>query len=781
MKKVEESTAVNVDDNVNILDVIFRVLRYWKLILLIVTCSLILGVCYIFITPKKYMATTSILLMEEGNAKAASGGFDLESMGLLTTTNNIDNEIALLTSPDIMLRVVDDLKLYCSYYIKDKFREIDIYKNSPYLVSLDNDSILSATKIELSIVKENKKYLIRGRYSDYGNWIEISKESTTLPVNINIKGANVLISLAENSMEMQESSLEVFVDIQNPISVADSYASILNVSTVTKFASTLSLDVISSNADKGKDVLLKLIEVYNLDNVRDKNMTALNAAVFINERIADIGVELGDVEKDVENFKKNQGITDISNEAQVYMQQYSAADGRLLEIETQIKIVEMVETFIKNSNNKTTPIPNIGLVDAGLSASILEYNNKILNYNPVLSTTNEDNPTRIRVLAELEMLRESILDLIENMRRSQLIAKTDLEKQVSQNLVRIKSLPSLERGLLEKMRQQQIKENLYLFLLQKREESNIMLASNSDKAKVVIKPRSTNIPVIPNNKMVLLVAFVLGLIISLLVVYARSLFYNKIEDKEDLARLSDVPVIGTIIKNDGSDAVVVKEGSDSPISELFRYLRNKIEFVLGSKENQVVLVTSTISGEGKTFVSVNLASAFALNNKKVLLLGMDVRNPQLATAMGFSKSYGLTDYISGNIEDWRTLLVQVKDNSNLSVLQAGTIPPNPNELLKSKRIRNMIDEMKSEYDLVVIDSAPLGIISDTYALSEYTDFTLYVVRENVTFKSSVKFLNEEYAGNQFSNMYVLLNGSTKRTGSYSYYGAKGYGYAHDSK
>lgn len=777
MKKSEISTAdINNEDNINIIDVILRFLRYWKLILFMLLLSLIIGTCYTFVAPKKYMASASILLTEGGNSNKGTGNLDLESLGLLTTTNNIDNEIALLTSPDLMLQVVNDLKLNYSYYIKDKFREIDIYKNSPYSAILDNDSILAITSIEFMIEKRNNKYYVAGKYTGYeGELHSILSESESLPIILNILGTNLKIEAANKTVEKEENSLEVFVSIKNPVGVADGYASMIDISTVTKYASTLSLKITTSNSQKGKDILSNLIQAYNIDNVNDKNKMALNTATFINERIADIGLELGDVEKDVEEFKKTQGITNLSNEANIYIQQSTVADTRLVDIETQIKIVEMIEAFIKDSDNETNPIPNIGMTDPSLSSSILEYNNKILSYNPILSTTSKDNPTRERILTEITMLRSNILDLVKSVKKSLLISKTDIDKQLNLNLSKIRSLPTLERGLVEKMRQQQIKENLYLFLLQKREESNIMMASNSDKAKIVIKARSSNAPVVPNGRMILLISAVLGIVVSIFIVYLRTLLHNKIESKEDLERISEVPVIAAITKNDEDQPIVVRENTNTPISELFRYLRNKIEFVLEKKSNNTILVTSTISGEGKTFVSVNLASAFALNNKKVLLIGMDIRNPQLSTVMNFSKGYGLTDYLSGHKENWRDLLVTIKDNNNLSVLQAGTIPPNPNELLKSKRLQSLMQELKAEYDVIIVDSAPLGIISDTYALSELADFTLYVVRENVTFKSAINFINEEYRENQFSNMYLLLNGSTLDEGS-RMFGMGGYGY-----
>lgn len=781
---MKRDTGVNTesidDDNINILETLSRYLEYWKLMVVIVAVALFIGVCYMFVASKKYQASASILLIEENSKGKGASGFDLESIGLLSTTNNIDNEIAILKSPDLMLEVVKNLDLNKTYYIKDKFREVDIYKNSPYVVFVDNDSLLRSSVINFSITHESGKYNVLGECINQGTEAKsnISYNFESLPAHFDVLGTQITISKSSEAKQNQVYP-EVFVKIGNPISIADGYAFRLNVSTVTKYASTLSLEITSSNPQKGMDILTELIRFYNIDNVKDKSKTAQRTSAFINERIASISVELGDVEKDVETYKQNKGITDLTSEAQLYMQQTASNNEKLIEVNTQIKIVSLIEEFINDSNNDESAIPTIGLMDTGLVASIGEYNNKLIGYSTLLATTSESNPTRHRVLNELSLSRENIKSLVKNVKNTMLITKREIEKELNSNTSRIHSLPSVQRGLVERMRQQQIKEELYLFLLQKREESNITIAATSDKAKTVIRPRDTGYPIFPNKKIILFASFLAGFFVSLVVVYILLALRNKIESREELETLSLTPVLGVISKNeDLSSNIVVNKGAMSPISELFRYLRNRIEFVLDNQSNKNILITSTVAGEGKTFVAVNLACSLALDNKSVLLIGMDVRNPQLANVIGFSKGAGFTDYLVGVKEKWEDLLVRpIKDYPNLDVLQAGTIPPNPNELLKSKGVKDFFEEVQQKYDYIVIDTAPLGVISDTYELSQYVNFTLYVTRENVTHKSAIDFVNEQYLEKRLPNMYLVLNDvNLSSENSYRYGYSRSYGY-----
>lgn len=764
-----------VDGSINIVSIFQKYLAHWKLVLALMSIVLLVGVFCIFLSPKKYLSYTTVLLIEEKSKGKGAGAIELD-LGLLSTTNNIDNEITLFKSPDLMLGVVKELDLHYVYSIKNKLREIDIYKHSPYRVKLENDSILHNTSLNFSISKEGAGFNVSGFYTQGGQKSEFIEKLNSLPASFPILGTKLNIEL--DSLEPNGVLDEVYIKISNPLSIADHYSRILDVSTETKYSSALVFNIKTSHPQKGKDILTQLIKAYNLDNQIDKNKEALSTAHFISERIQSIAVELGDVERDVEKYKQNQGITNLSGEAQLYMGQTALNTEKQIEIETQLRIVNMISEFIRQPENKEKVIPNIGLTDPGLVSAITDYNARLLNYTSISSSLGQENPVKIRALAELEIARGGILSLVDEVVKSIRITKQNIDNQLSLNATKIYSLPMQERGLLEKMRQQQTKENLYLFLLQKREEANITMAAVSDKAKVIVNPRSTVSAVSPNKTIILLISIIIGFVVSSLVIYILVLLKNKIENREELEAATLVPILGVITKNEEDKSIVMSKNSVTPIAELFRYLRNRIEFVLESHPHKSILVTSTVSGEGKTFISINLACAFALNDKKVLLVGMDVRNPQLAGVVGFSKGPGLTDYIVGSKENWRDLLVSpLTENPNLDILQAGTIPPNPNELLKSSKIQQFFEEAKNEYDLIIMDTAPIGIISDTYELSHLATLTLYVTRENVTYKSAIPFINDQFKEKRFANMFLVLNDadlSSTRSYRYGYTGTYGY-------
>ena len=450
--------------------------------------------------------------------------------------------------------------------------------------------------------------------------------------------------------------------------------------------------------------------------------------------------------------------------------------GRLF-VSGELKTIEWIENFVLRPDNNYKLIPNLGITDPGLAAIIGQYNESLLAYQRLERSTSEDSPSRQAVISELHNTRESIQNAVNAIRRGLNISKLEADRQASQISSRIRTVPMQERGLLEVTRQQQIKQALYLYLMQVREETSITMASTADKAKVITDPIIPEKPISPKRNIILLISFLIGVIIPIVIIYIRELMELNISGREELEKLSDVTVIGEIMKKDEDDVIVVGKNKTTPIVELFRTLRNNIQFILDEPDKKIVLVTSTVPGEGKTFVSVNTAVSFALSEKKILLIGMDIRNPKLAIDMNFPKGNGLTAYLSGNEPDWKKLLASVKEFPNLDILQAGIIPPNPNELLMKPVLKELLDEARELYDVIVVDSAPIGVVSDTFLLASYVDATVYVTRENVTPKNAIMFVNEVYHDKKLPNMYMVINGvePSKNKGRYGRYG---YGYTY---
>lgn len=514
-------------------------------------------------------------------------------------------------------------------------------------------------------------------------------------------------------------------------------------------------------------------------NVNIKNEIAYNTAIFINDRLKEISVELGDAEENVVDFKQKNQITDLSTEAQLFVQQTGENEQKLLEVETQLNVISLIERFVQNPANKFSVIPNIGIADLGLAQIINDYNNKLLVSEVQLKGLGEENPTRIRLTDDINNMRSSISNSLKNVKQTYNISKQDLLKQSSSTKSRVLSVPQQERGLIEKVREQRIKENLFLFLMQKREETNLSIASTANKARIIVSPQEDITPIAPKSNIIILSVLILGFLCPIVIIYLINLFKVQIRSRSELEKLSEVPIIGQIGKNEVKDQVVIRSNQSSGIAEMFRSLRNNLNFILKHKVNQTILVTSTASGEGKTFISVNLSMSFALSGKKVLIVGGDIRNPKLRNYVQVSRNKGLSDYLVSD-DSWRNYVNDSGLNDNLKVMVAGTIPPNPNELLMEPRLKEFMLQAREEFDFVIFDTAPVGLVSDTYLIDEYVDVTLYIVRENVTPRAAVDFMNMQKSEGKLINMYLVLNDSYLDS-SYRYGYGKEYGYDSKSK
>lgn len=784
MNKFSTDSVNNTEntEEIDLREIIFKYLRHWKWFVLSIIIFLILGSIVYLRMDREFSISTSVLLKENqgsGPQKSSPLG-SLEELGLLSTTNNIDNEIAVFSSPNLMKQIVLALELQTSYFEGGIFRDTEVYKNCPYYVRLEDikpDDLKGYIKFSINNLGE-KGIAIEGKYIIKEEEVTIEGKLEKLPGFINLPSELGRLYITQRPEANKEKLNETYyVQINNAQRVAYDLAKQIQISPTTKTSSvlTISLDVL--NISKGIDILNNVVKIYNTNNVQENNEMAINTSNFINERLDSITIELSGIEDKVVNFKKEQGITDLSTEAKIFVEQTATIEEKRIETETQLKTVELIENFIHKPNNDYKLIPTLGITDLGLAEVITKYNESLLAYQRLERSASENNPARERALAELMSTRQSIQAAINNVKNALGISKFESEKQANQISSRIKSVPTQERGLLEVTRQQQIKQALYLYLMQVREETSITMASTSDKAKVITDPVIPDYPVSPKKNIIFLAALLIGIIVPVIVIYIKDLLQLNITGREELEKLSNATVIGEIMKKEGDDIIVVKDNRTTPIVELFRTLRNNVQFVLDEPEKKIILVTSTIPGEGKTFVSINLAASFAISDKKILLLGMDIRNPKLAADMNFPKGAGLTSYLSGSVQDWKTMLLQAKNFPNMDILQAGAIPPNPNELLMKPLLKKLLDEARTLYDVIIIDSAPIGVVSDTFLISSYANTTVYVTRENVTPKNAITFINEVHRDNKLPNMYLVINGveMTKNKGRHGRYG---YGYTY---
>jgi capsular exopolysaccharide synthesis family protein len=616
--------------------------------------------------------------------------------------------------------------------------------------------------------------------------------------SIQAKATDTLIVLPFMPLQMKamanvDPGTKVEVHLRNPTTVAQGLLNSLSINLTGKTTSVVIVSLNTVHPQKGKDILTKYVNVYNDDNMSDQNMVAENTAAFLDERLAILTEELADVEQKVERYKQSEELTDISSEAKLFLEQSSANEQKRLETETQLSIVRDLEAYLSAPGGRDQLLPaGTGLQSTSLNSLIGEYNTLLLQRNRLRRTASADNQAMLDLTAQLESMAESLHASIAREKRNLNIVLEDIKRQATLYSSRITSIPRQEREFLEIQRQQSVKAALYLFLLQKKEENFLSMTVVVPKAKVIDVARSSGNPITPRKMIVLFAALLLGLGLPVVVIFIREQLRFYIENKTELEKMSKVPVLGEIPKSSELGNIVLHEHSTNTLAEMYRLLRTNLLFVLGTDHKKVLLVTSSVGGEGKTFMSINLGLSLAFLNKKVLVIGLDVRKPKLAEYLGMDNKTGITLYLSGHMSKEK-LIRPSGVHKNLDVLPAGPIPPNPNELLARQELDDLIAHYRETYDYIILDSAPVGAVSDSYQLNRFADVCLYVVRAEYTHKQNIIDAEENHTLNKLNNMYFVLNASDVQKSGYRYgyrygYGKKygygggyGYGYGEDNQ
>lgn len=569
------------------------------------------------------------------------------------------------------------------------------------------------------------------------------------------------------------------VSIVNPLSVAKGYRTALSIEPTSKTTSVVTVSVKNTSKKRGEDFINKLIEIYNKNANNDKNEVAQNTARFIDERISVINQELGTTEQELESFKREAGLTDLSSDAQLAISEQSAYEKLCVENGTQLNLIQYLSEYIRKPENVTATLPaNVGLNDETLSGLIAQYNALILERNRLLRTSSETNPVVRRLDSNIEDMRAGIITTIASVRKGLLITKADLDRQAGKYAGRISNAPAQERRFVSIQRQQEIKAGLYLMLLQKREENNIALAATANNAKIIDDAIADDFPISPQSKKIYMIALVLGLGIPVGVIYLLNLLSFRIEGRADVEKLTDVPIIGDVPLTEPeaghTHTIAVRENDNDIMAETFRSLRTNLLFILGDPDKKVILVTSTMSGEGKTFIASNLAVSLALLGKKVIIVGLDIRKPGLNKVFHIPhKERGITQYLSApQSTDLRSMVLPTDISVNLSVLPGGAVPPNPTELLARQSLADAIDILKKEYDYIVLDTAPIGMVTDTQLIARVADASIYVCRADYTHKNDYRLINELYNNKRLPNLCTVINGLDMTKKKYGYY----YGY-----
>jgi capsular exopolysaccharide synthesis family protein len=771
MKMQENMTEGNNEETISIIEILLRFARYWKWFVLGIALALTIVFIYLRYTTPVYSVSSSIILKEARTQRLepSIGAMDGLQLGGLAAVSNLENEIYILQSRSLIRNVINRLNLHTSYIVDGRIKSTDLYNQSPVVVSMAQsklDSLKQNILFEMTV--DNGSVSVSGLFDG----MQQDTVFTVLPAQLHTPLGDISFTRRPGSVM---DSRQVNVVIQHPEAVIRQYRGSLSVQQASKQASVLNLSINTPYPQKGRDFLNMLVEVYNNETIEDNKMEAFNTQAFINERILIINDELSEAERDVEDYKRSQGLTDLQADLQRSMQMGSQYEQQLVQVETQLNVVNSLNEYINDPGNENKTIPaNVGLEDPTLAATTSEYNRLVLERERLSQSMTDDNPAMVRLDEQISGLRQNINSSINSVQQGLSIQRRDARNQTNIYGGRIGSIPTQEREFMELSRKQQIKASLFLMLLQKREENALQLAATANSAKVLDEALLDG-QVSPRRMILLLAALMLGVLIPAGIIYLMDILQYKIRTRTDVDRISKVPVLGEVPLHDEDNNVAVLENETRPIDEAFRMARTNLLLTLGS-DNKVVVFTSTVSGEGKTFVALNMAISAALLDKKVLLIGLDLRIPRLREYLDLETRDGVTSYLSGFEKDIDKLIVPSGIHPKLDVMPAGPIPPNPAELLSRETLDHAIEKLKEEYDYIFLDSAPSAEVTDTLVLSRVTDATVYVCRVDYSSKGNLRFANNLMQENKLKNMVLVVNGVSDFLRGYGY--GYGYGYGH---
>ena len=772
------------EENIDVKELLFKYLIHWPWFVGAVVACLIAAWVYLYTSTPVYNISATVLIKDDKKGGSAGMLSGLESLGLdgmVSSSQNIDNEIEVLHSKTIAKEVVEDLGLYISYMDEDEFPSRNIYKTSPVQVSLtpqEADLLEEPMIVEMTLQPQGSMD-VNVKIGDD----EYQKHFEKLPAVFPTERGTLAFFLPPDSVLSSKRTLEETTDsekttrnitatINKPLAVAKGYCKNMTIEPTSKTTSVAVISLKNSNVQRGKDFINKLLEMYNINTNNDKNEVAQKTAEFINERISIISKELGSTEKDLESFKRGAGITDLTSDAQIALTGSAEYEKKRVENQTQINLLQDLQKYMQNEGYEVLP-SNIGLQDLNLAAAINRYNEVLVERKRLLRTSTENNPTIINLDTSISAMKENVQVSLDRVLRGLYITKADLDREANRYSRRISEAPGQEREFVSIARQQEIKAGLYLMLLQKREENAITLAATANNAKIIDDAIADDAPVSPKRKMIYLIALVLGVGIPVGVIYLLELTKFKIEGRSDVEKLTSVPIVGDIpLTDEKQGAIAVFENQNNLMSETFRNIRTNLQFML-ENDKKVILVTSTVSGEGKSFISANLAISLSLLGKKVVIVGLDIRKPGLNKVFNIPrKEVGITQYLA-NPEKNLMDLVQLSDVSkNLYILPGGTVPPNPTELLARDGLDKAIETLKKNFDYVILDTAPVGMVTDTLLIGRVADLSVYVCRADYTHKNEYTLINELAENNKLPSLCTVINGLDLKKRKYGYY----YGY-----
>lgn len=721
----------------------------------------------------QYTTKANILISQEDE----KGGGMMQAFGnlgsIFGSKGDVDDEVYIVKSHSVLRDVVKDLSLNRSHYVKiAPMMKIFHYQDYPVDVLCEAsipDTLMTGLEFR---VKVNDKGQVNVK--TYADGLKIDQvEKATFPVTLKLPYGRFVLTPTKYYVKGEDLTTNIFFSGYN--AAAEELAQDLNIFIADKKSNVITLVSKSTDPQYSRDVLNDVVVRYNQRGIDEHNLKEQKTAEFIDERLSLLTGDLDSTEKGIESFKKTQGMTDLTADVTYNLTKKGNLEQQLVNAEINVEVTRMLKDFIDDPANKYALIPSTN-VTADAQQAVKAYNDLILQRINLQRDAKSNSVSLHRLDDQIDAMRLSMIESLDKSYRSAVLARNDIQLTVSRTEGELGQVPYQERIYRSIMRQQEIKEQLYLYLLQRREETSMSMANSVPKGVIVDEAYTLSETSGMSPKIYGLIGALFGLLLIPVYLYIRRSIRSKFESKEELEKITDVPMLGEVCTSRSGDHLVVKPGGSTSVAELFRLIRANLQFVLNGSDEKVILMTSTVSGEGKSFISINLASSLALLGKKVLLIGMDIRAPKLKEYLGVDSKFGLTEYLSSDDIPLEDIILHNAVMDNLDIITSGPVPPNPGELLLSKKVDKMFEKLREMYDYIIVDSAPVGMVSDTFSLSRISDATVYVCRANYTGLRDVKFFNELYNDGRLKKMSLVVNG-TKASKGYGY----GYGDHTDAK
>ncbi|WP_439881737.1 GumC family protein [Pontibacter sp. MBLB2868] len=753
-------------ESIDIKGVLAKYLRYWYLFVLGVVLSLAIAYLYLRYATPLYSVSSTLLVKDD--QQGANVLFS--DLALLQNSKSMENEIIVLKSSTLMQRVLTELSLNTRYFVDGRVKSIELYgENRPIKVIASNLDSAALRKTFTIHVKDKNIFELED---------EAGSATYQFGKQINKPYGSFTVLTVPGKVVAGKTITVLFQDIRKR---AEYYNQALAIAPYNKSASVLVLSLVDAVPEKAEDIINKLTEVYIAGGVEDKKRLATSTIQFIDERLKYLTEELTAVEKDVEQYKKENELVDVSTAANLALSNTEAYRKQLADLAIQIDILESIESYITKEEKPVDLIPtSLSISDPTLGGLIANFNQLQLERQRLLQTAKPESPLVKNINVQLANLQENILENLRNVRRGLTISRNNLQASASQFRSKVQQAPTLEREMQVIGRQQGIKSELYLYLLQKREEAAISLAATVSNSRVIDPATKGDMPVDPKPQMVYLIALLVGLAVPFAGITVADLLNDKVQLVKDVEKKTATPILGELNHSDTFETVIVKKDSRTPVAEQFRLIRSNLQFATIGKENKVILITSSMTGEGKTFFSINLAASLMLTGKKVVIIGFDLRKPKLTQGLNLPNDMGITNYLISDQVGIEDIVQKVPEHPNLYVIGVGPIPPNPGELMMLPKIGVLIEQLKEVFDHVVIDTAPVGQVADAFALAPYIDSSIYLVRYNYTSKSQLAIIDDIYRSKKLKHPMIVLN-DAKKGNSHGYGYGYGYGYGDDEK